>query len=377
MPLMPTASVIGIVGPQGPAGAGGGGIQYTFDTGTTDADPGTGKFRFNNADPTLADHMYINFLDFNGLDQHEWVQLWITAGNNITVYGNLVIRSLSDPTIVYFYWISIDVIAGVGYTKIGVAWVQAAGSLTTLPGDCVLTFTPVTGALDFAPIVNSSDPSNLLPFPLQAGLLWDDISGDAGVLKIRNKSDDGWLAPGYSAIQYTYDDSSITNSDPGAGNFRLNNADADSATAIYIAGIDFKGNDQLYAWSWASAGDVNFPVVIGYLEIVSLTDPDQQWRYNIVDLVIPIVDYIQFSIVTVESGHNSGTTFLTTPGDCLLRFIPSELGLAPIVSDGDPSGTYSALPNMRTGFLWCDTSGGEVVLKMRNKANNGWVTIGP
>ena len=45
-----------------------GGIQYQFDTSTTDSDPGAGKFRYNNATVASVTLIYISTLDIYSND---------------------------------------------------------------------------------------------------------------------------------------------------------------------------------------------------------------------------------------------------------------------------------------------------------------------
>ncbi len=66
----------GATGSQGPRSA----ITYRFNSSTTDSDPGTGFFRFNNADTSLIDYMYINEADYvNSADQTSLIQFWDDA----------------------------------------------------------------------------------------------------------------------------------------------------------------------------------------------------------------------------------------------------------------------------------------------------------
>ena len=54
--------------------AGGDSALFQYSTTTTDADPGAGKFRLNNATIASATIMYIDDLEFNGTDVSAWVQ---------------------------------------------------------------------------------------------------------------------------------------------------------------------------------------------------------------------------------------------------------------------------------------------------------------
>src|SRR6185312_2308993 len=49
------------------------GILYTFDTGTADADPGSGKLRANNASLTAATVFYVSKTNKGGADVSTWL----------------------------------------------------------------------------------------------------------------------------------------------------------------------------------------------------------------------------------------------------------------------------------------------------------------
>jgi len=74
----------GATGPTGPTGSQGprSSVLYRFSTTTTDSDPGTGFFRFNNADTSQVTFMYINELDFaTNADQSGLIQFWDDSSN--------------------------------------------------------------------------------------------------------------------------------------------------------------------------------------------------------------------------------------------------------------------------------------------------------
>lgn len=79
-PTGPTGS-IGLTGPtggQGPRSA----VTYRFSTATADSDPGSGIFKFNNSDVSLATFMFISEVDYiNSADQSALIQFWDDAVN--------------------------------------------------------------------------------------------------------------------------------------------------------------------------------------------------------------------------------------------------------------------------------------------------------
>jgi len=131
-------------GPTGPEGATGptglqgdqGGLRYNFSTTTTDADPGTGVFRFNNATIGSVTQIYIDLLNQSSVDFTTFIDTWDDSTN--TVKGHLYVSSNvnSDTTFCVFQVNSVT--TATGYRKIGVTYQSG-----TLPSDgepCVLNF---------------------------------------------------------------------------------------------------------------------------------------------------------------------------------------------------------------------------------------------
>jgi hypothetical protein len=93
-PTGPTG-VTGVTGPTGPTGSTGStgpagvrsSVLFRYSNTVTEADPGSGYFRFNNADTALITRLYINSLDFaSSADQTEWLN-FLDSSNNPTVKG--------------------------------------------------------------------------------------------------------------------------------------------------------------------------------------------------------------------------------------------------------------------------------------------------
>lgn len=135
------AGVTGAAGSAGPTGATGstgsagdkGGLRYTFSTTTTDSDPGSGTFRYNNATLALVTQIYIDDLDAHGNTMGLFFQ---SALDN---RGYLVIKSNvgGDDTVNVFRVLDEEVASG--YQKINVVF--EAGSAIPSNGEaCVLTF---------------------------------------------------------------------------------------------------------------------------------------------------------------------------------------------------------------------------------------------
>lgn len=72
------------------------GLAYTFSTTTTDADPGAGILRFNNATPASVTEIYIDNVDGSGADVSAWLDTWDDATSADA--STLTVRSADDTT---------------------------------------------------------------------------------------------------------------------------------------------------------------------------------------------------------------------------------------------------------------------------------------
>jgi hypothetical protein len=116
--------------PWWPAGAG---VVYAFDAGTTDADPGSGNVRFNNAAPASATEIYLDDLEVNGVNLDG---LWTGA------VDRLFVKSLGEPGKFHIFDVSAQT-DQTGYHKLTVAHVDGAGVFAT--GDLLVIEPTVAG----------------------------------------------------------------------------------------------------------------------------------------------------------------------------------------------------------------------------------------
>jgi len=105
---------IGLAGEQDSADPG---VQYLFDIGIADADPGAGNFRFNNADPALATFLYLSNVGASGLDISAWLDA-LDDGGAGTDRGQLIVQSAGSS--LFIARISGAVVAATGYRKVPV-----------------------------------------------------------------------------------------------------------------------------------------------------------------------------------------------------------------------------------------------------------------
>lgn len=176
------------------------GLAYTFSTSTTtNADPGSGYVRFNNATLSSVTEIAIDDNDANGADLSAYVLTWDDVGS--TDRGTLIIQNRTAPANVVIFTISGASTDESGYTRLAVTYVTHAGSFSAnAPLGVTYTKPGATGA-------TGATGSN----------------GAAGA----NGTDPG--------IRWLFDSTTTTNADPGAGDLRLNNATLASVTEIAIS----------------------------------------------------------------------------------------------------------------------------------------------
>ena len=96
---------VGATGPTGATGATGAtglagppsGLPYTYSATLTEADPGLGFARLDNATPGLATNLYISETDSNGSDVASLLFLWDFSLS--TSRGVLIMYKVADPSV--------------------------------------------------------------------------------------------------------------------------------------------------------------------------------------------------------------------------------------------------------------------------------------
>jgi hypothetical protein len=106
-------------------------FAFTFSATTTDADPGDGTLRLNNADVTLVTRIYVDLAEFLGSDITDWLDSLGNTPAEVRLYKR------SDPAVWADFTLD-GVILATGYRKIMVTYVDHEGAFTTDPGDIAL-----------------------------------------------------------------------------------------------------------------------------------------------------------------------------------------------------------------------------------------------
>ena len=230
--------------------AGGDSAMFQYSTTTTDADPGAGKFRLNNATISSATEMYIDDLEFNGTDVSAWVQSWDDVTGNDTNRGRIRISKANTLDTWMVFKVTGAITDASGYSKISLVYIDTAGTF-------------------------ADDDKVFISFV---------ASGEDGAI------------PGYF---YKFD-TGTSDADPGAGEIAFNNGTYASATEIYIDDADANGaSTATDVQSWGSSTST----IKGFLHIVDINDSSTYARFKITAAVSDESGYNKITVAHLASNN--------------------------------------------------------------------------
>ncbi len=173
------------------------GLLYTWDTGTTAADPGSGKLRVNNATLSSATALYISETGADSAGYGGLIGTWDDSSS--TVKGTLHWYKVGDLDTYAIY--------------------QVTGTITDSGDYRAVTLTHVASAGTF-----SADDQLSVLFHRTGDIGSTGTAGDPGIA--------GAAGPN---VGLDYQWNTATSGDPGSGKVLVNNATPASATAIHIS----------------------------------------------------------------------------------------------------------------------------------------------
>jgi len=109
------------------------GIAMTWNSSTSDADPGAGKIAFNHATLSSVSVLYVDDADDASADITSWVQSWDDATNTVSK-GFVKIEKEGAASTYALYKVNGSITDASGYTKVPVAHVVSAGSFSNTDG---------------------------------------------------------------------------------------------------------------------------------------------------------------------------------------------------------------------------------------------------
>ena len=230
--------------------AGGDSALFQYSTTTTDADPGAGKFRLNNATIASATIMYIDDLEFNGTNVEAWIQSWDDVAGNDTNRGRIRISKANSLDTWMVFKVTGGITNATGYSKVSLVYIDSAGTFT-------------------------NDDKFFVSFV---------ASGEDGTI------------PGYF---YKFD-TGTSDADPGAGELAFNNGTYASATVIYIDDADANGVTvvtDILTW------DDSTSTIRGYLMIYDINDRSTYARFKITGASTDASGYVKLAVAHLASNN--------------------------------------------------------------------------
>lgn len=174
-----------------------GGDRYTLDLASTaDSDTANGDIRFDNADLTAAETLFIDDLSADLIDMTAALDAMDDADND-SLRGTLRVTQLADHTVFAVYKIVGDIVNATGYRRVPVAFAYSGNEGDFSDNDeVILTFIPAgdSAARDVG------GRANLIQNPL----FQVDIEGNAGGVDTGSAGSEGYayVVEGVAGYQY-------------------------------------------------------------------------------------------------------------------------------------------------------------------------------
>lgn len=263
-------------------------IPYTFSTTTTDSDPGNGKLRLDSATQNAATVIRADLLDNLGSTWTGVLDLFDASTS--TVKGQLRIQHAYDET----KWLEFSLTARAapsGYRNFTVTCTGYTSSSPFANNDPVLLEFIRTGDKGDVATIAAGTTTTLAEGASATAV--NSGSSSAAVL------DFGIPRGAIPATGFNFD-TTTTDSDPGAGKVRFNNATPASVTAIYFDNADRDGNTVS---TWLDTFDDSSSAGKGTLTFVAAATPSVKLKFAVSGSV---VDGTGYRKVTVT--HISGST---------------------------------------------------------------------
>lgn len=345
-------------------------LQYEFDSSTSATDPGSGAFRLDTSDAGTASNLYISNLNANG---HGLFAILHDA-DIIGEGSQIVIVNQVDQTQSARFWVNGPTVDNTGWVTIPVDNTKDSQSTNwVFPSDAV-------------PFAIYIYPANGHRFTERAdhfytpeagfGEVWSKNTAPNSLWFTNDLGEDVILTSGAkTAPSYTFSTTTAA-ADPGAGTFRLNTSDYNTASAIYINDADRHGLGIGSILSNAIAADTN-------LIIADERQPSKRWRF----LVTSVVDNTGWFTINLDNTNDSKSTGAGTIPD---NGAPYGIGILAKPGAGGGVTSYSfrvsgVMPNTpvadtwygpddRSGItgdqLWSDTYGTATAPALANYTRN-------
>ncbi len=253
------------------------GYRYTFDTSTSDADPGAGEIRFNNGTYASATAIYIDDADANGVTVSADVLTWDDSTS--TIKGFLMIYDINDRSTYARFKITGSSTDATGYVKLAVTHL-ASNNTFSAADELSVHFTASGSKGD---------------------------TGSTGSQGIQGNTGSTGALGANPQLSMTFSNST-SDADPGAGKIAFNNGTLSSVSVLFIDDADDAGAD--ITTFVQSFDDVTNAVARGIITITKESTPATYATYKVTGAITDASGYTKVAVTHLTS---SGT-FSNTDG---------------------------------------------------------------
>jgi hypothetical protein len=326
----------GSTGSQGAEGSGGDTQLYTWDTGTSDADPGSGNVRFNNSTYSSVTRIYASTSNKGGVNIAGWLDAFDDFGMT-TNRGVLKLFTSADPNNFITFLVTGSVTTATGYRKLDVTFQHSSGTTFSAGVDIAFTWTYTGNQGNQGVQGQTGTPGNDGAQGFQGSQGHQGFQGQTGSQGAAgatgNQGSQGAQgsegpqgfqgtqgatgSQGSQGFQGTSGASSAggdtqlfffntntADSDPGDGYLKFNNATYSSVTQMFV---DLLNSSLVDVTGWLESLD-NFGSSInrGTIKIYKKTDVNTFATFIFTGSVTTATGYRKFSVTYQD---DSGTTF--------------------------------------------------------------------
>ena len=280
-----SAGATGATGSAGSAGAtgsrgyaGGDTFTYTYDSGsTTDADPGSGTLKLNNAAVASVTQIYIDLLDSGGSTLTTWL-------DNLAA-GTLKLFNNSDPTNFAIFTLT-SVTTATGYRKLNVSYVTNGGTLGTTASDMVVTHSSTgsqgaTGASGGAGATGATGPTGTAGSAGATGATGSGSTGATGPTGATGSGGSSSITVATKTGAYTITGSDdVILADATTASFNVTLPTAVGVTKAYVVKkIDSSANTATIDTTSSQTIDGSLTVVISVQNVsIKVVSDNANWR---------------------------------------------------------------------------------------------------
>jgi hypothetical protein len=166
----------GPAGPQGPRGQGG--VEYNFESTTTDTDQGNGKVFLNHASVSSATILFLDDVDANSVNLNSYIDTFDDS-TTTGLRGTIHLVEIANPTNYAIFNITNAITSASTYSKVPVSHVASGGSFTDGNAMSVLFVRTGDTGSGLASVVADSSPqlggdldlnSHAIDFPSTANI---------------------------------------------------------------------------------------------------------------------------------------------------------------------------------------------------------------